>query len=372
MSIPEYTSEFISAGHPDKYCDQVSDAVLDAMFDLARALDLSTDGCRAAVETMAKENLVLVSGEIAAPGPVLAALNVDAIAKSVWSRVGYDREGVPTVINYLRPQSLEIAALVDGEAKAAGAGDQGIMTGCAYRGTAGMMPPEYAAARALIARLDVVRIGGQLPYLRSDAKSQVTLSADGEVLSAIISTQHDAEVPLVQLRADLAEHVVLPVLGDVPPERMMLNYKGSFVLGGTAADCGLTGRKIVADQYGPRVPVGGGAFSGKDPSKVDRSAAYMARLAAKTALVSAFPDAASAHVQIAYGIGQVQPSSLRATLDDGRDITGWLRDTFPDLSPRAIQQRLALWDRTGWRYGDTAAMGHFGRDAFPWEQVTAS
>jgi S-adenosylmethionine synthetase len=368
MRKREYTAEFVSHGHPDKLCDQISDAILDALLDIAADQGIAPDRCRAAVEVLGKGNLVVVSGEVSAPRSVLAQLDVTAVVEAAWIRAGYAHQGTPVVINHIQPQSQEIASLVDGEGLAAGAGDQGIMAGYAHRATPSLMPPEYAQARALLVALAARHADGTLPWLRSDAKSQVTLGADGEVLAVILSTQHDETVSLDALRDGVFAHVVRPTLGDVPRERVMLNYKGSFVLGGTAADCGVTGRKIVVDQYGPRTPVGGGAFSGKDPSKVDRSAAYMARLIARDLLLRGFADAQEASVQIAFGIGQVQPASVTAMLDGGRDATEWVRDTYPDLSPRAIQARLGLWERQGWRYGDTAAGGHFGRSLFPWEQ----
>jgi S-adenosylmethionine synthetase len=368
MKMRDHSCEFVSHGHPDKFCDQGSDAILDALLDIAADQGVAADNCRAAVELLAKEGLVVVSGEISAPKSVLAELDVSRVIADAWMRAGYAHEGRPVIINHLRPQSREIAALVDGEGVAAGAGDQGIMCGFADRATPELMPLEYVYARNLLIMLGRKHADGTLPYLRSDAKSQVTVAEDGEVHNVIISTQHDESVSLDQLRHDLAAHVVRPVLGAISDDRMMLNYKGSFVLGGAAADCGVTGRKIVVDQYGPRTPVGGGAFSGKDPSKVDRAAAYMARQIARELLLEGFTGARRACVQIAFGIGQVQPASVSALLDDGRDVTDWVMERFPDLSPHAIQERLGLWRREGWRYGDTASGGHFGRDAFPWEQ----
>lgn len=368
MSSMVRTAEFVSGGHPDKFADQASDAVLDTMLDIAAEHGVAADTIRCAVETLAKENLVFVSGEIGAPRAVLADLDVDAVVQAAWRRAGYDNASKPTVINFIRPQSLEIAALVDGEGDAAGAGDQGIMWGHAFRETPTFMPAEYDAARRLIAKLDEVR-ASTLPYLRSDAKSQVSLAPDGAICSVIISTQHEAGIALSDLRHDIATQVVQPVLGELPPEIVKINHKGSFVLGGAAADCGLTGRKIVVDQFGPMAAVGGGAFSGKDPSKVDRSAAYMCRAIALSALQAEFTDAASASVHLSYGIGQVQPASIGGTLGDGRDIREWIRDTFADLSPRAIQHRLGLWERAGWTYADTASMGHYGRTLFPWERA---
>ena len=370
MKMNLYTSEFVSGGHPDKASDRVSDACLDQLLTIAVENGYHGSVCRCAVETLMKGNLVVVSGEIAAPEDVLAKFSVDEAVFTAWEKAGYRHQGPPVVLNYVKPQSAEIASLVDGEGVGAGAGDQGIMCGFAYRNGATYMPPEYEFSRGLIERLDELRLSGELPYLRSDAKSQVSLDADGVPHAIVISTQHSDEVSLAELREQVMERVVVPVVGDVSDEIVKINFKGSFVLGGSAADCGLTGRKIVVDQYGPRTFVGGGAFSGKDATKVDRSAAYMARLIAKNALVKAFPDSTSVSLQIAYGIGQLQPSSVLATLDCGTDISGWVHDNYEDLSPGSIQSALGLWDRNGWSYSDTAAMGHFGRDCFPWEKLS--
>jgi len=364
------TCEFVSGGHPDKACDRVSDACLDQLLDLAADRDHHGSVCRSAVETLMKGNLVVVSGEISAPADVLAGFSVEEAVMQAWEQAGYSHQGKPVVLNYVQPQSAEIASLVDGEGLAAAAGDQGIMCGFAYRGESSYMPPEYEASRRLIQLLDEQRESGELPFLLSDAKSQVAMDSKGVPHSIVISTQHTSDVSLEELRRQIRRCVVEPVFGDVPSSILKINYKGSFVLGGTAADCGVTGRKIVVDQYGPRASVGGGAFSGKDPTKVDRSAAYMARKIATLALDDEFPDARSVSVQLAYGIGQLQPSSILAVLDCGTDVSDWVRDTYPDLSPGVIQKTLGLWERDSWTYGDTAAMGHFGRAQFPWERLS--
>jgi S-adenosylmethionine synthetase len=182
-----------------------------------------------------------------------------------------------------------------------------------------------------------------------------------------MSVQHRDWIALPDLRDQLFEHVVAPTLGDIDPGLCKLNHKGSFVEGGADADCGLTGRKIVVDAYGPSCPVGGGAFSGKDPTKVDRAAAYAARQMALTVLDQHPAGGTVCDVAIAYGIGQHQPEILTAIIDGVHDVSDWLTQRFPDNSPAAIQERLGLWDREGWRYADTASFGHFGRDLFPWE-----
>ena len=208
-------------------------------------------------------------------------------------------------------------------------------------------------------------------YLGTDAKSQVSVRDGGEITSVIVSTQHSAQVSLEALRRELLERVVLPELGDLDPGLVKINHKGSFVEGGTVADAGVLGRKIVVDALGPRVPVGGGAFSGKDPTKVDRSAAYQARQIAREALEDGAPDAGSVTVSLAYGIGQLQPEMVRAVTDSGRDLSDWVRERFPDLSPAAIQERLGLWRTDGWSYAETARAGHYGHACFPWERKRA-
>ncbi len=363
-----HTAEFISRGHPDKVADAISDGVLDALLDIAQSLGSPPTGVRAAVETMVKGNLVICAGEVNGPKSVLAELDLQRVVERVWTDVGYAHQGTPTAINHIQAQSAEIAAMVDASGIATGAGDQGIMCGYAYR-NAGKeyLPPEFDLARRLIRRLDEKRLNGSIPQLRSDAKSQVTVDTLGNITSLIVSTQHDESISLEQLRERVFDEVVVAEVGQIDPDVCKINHRGSFVLGGSAADCGVTGRKIVCDAYGPRAPVGGGAFSGKDPSKVDRSAAYMARAIARR-LLQEHPAATEAHVQLGYGIGQEQPSSVLGLLDGRQDVSAYIRDTFPDLSPFRIQERLGLWSRNGWRYGDTASMGHFGRTEFPWEQ----
>ncbi|WP_299140203.1 methionine adenosyltransferase domain-containing protein [uncultured Tateyamaria sp.] len=358
------TAEHVGAGHPDKACDKISDAVHDAIYIEGARQGHPPHTCRAAIEVFAKADLVVVSGEARAPAGVLEAIDVPAIVRRVRAELGYPARVDLVIMNHIQPQASEIAAITGDD----GAGDQGIMVAMACRDTAEMMPVEYAAARNLIQALDAARADGTLPYIRRDTKSQVSVAPDGRITSVIVSAQHDPNIALDQLRQDIFDKVVVPVLGDVPREIAKINHKGSFVEGGTDADAGLTGRKIVVDAFGPYWSVGGGAFSGKDPSKVDRSGAYMARALARTVLENGFADGQTCQVALAYGIGQVQPEAVMAVVDGRHDVSDWIASQFPDLSPRAIQDRLGLWERDGWTYEQTASFGHFGRAGLPWEK----
>ena len=378
------TSEHVSQGHPDKACDQFADAILDQILDSARinekgaAKDLDQPNRqRAAIEILAKGFLVIVSGEIRMGPRVAQCVSVADIIKNKWSAIGYPSAEKVTVLNHLQVQSSELQANADRE----GAGDQGIMVGFATNETNCFMPREYEAARDLCLRIQQLAKEGTAPWLRADAKTQVTLNSEGRVERVIISVHHANEIDGAtkadsitrRIKAVLMEHAIEPLLGkSVTADRVIVNGSGSFVVGGTVGDAGVVGRKIVIDAYGPHVPVGGGAYSGKDPSKVDRSAAYMARHIAKTATAMRIQRANSVTVHIAYGIGQQQPEMVTAVTDAGVDISDWVMSRFPDLAPAAIIDRLGLW-RTGessdWRYQDTAAYGHFGRNLFPWEQI---
>jgi S-adenosylmethionine synthetase len=376
----------VTEGHPDKMADQISDAVLDAII----AQDPTA---RVACETMVTTGLAMVAGEITTD----AYVEIPKIVRETIKGIGYDREaygydgntcGVMTSID---PQSPDIAQGVDtafetrlgtsGEdiLNSQGAGDQGMMFGYAVDETEDLMPLPIWLAHRLAHRLSEVRKAGILPYLRPDGKTQVTFDyEDGrptELKTVLISTQHapglDAET---LIKPDLVEHVIRPL---IPPEfqdddyRVLVNPTGSFVLGGPHADCGLTGRKIIVDTYGGAARHGGGAFSGKDPSKVDRSAAYAARWVAKN--VVAAGAARRCEVQVAYAIGVAQPISLlvetygTATVDPVK-LSDAVRDVF-DLRPAAILRDLDLRRPI---YKKTAAYGHFGRadKEFTWEQAT--
>ncbi len=382
------TAEHVSAGHPDKFCDQVADRILDEVLTLCQDKgDDVLEKARTAVECLAKDNLLVVSGEVNLPPEVRGALDVQDLAQQVWEAVGYGEGGQLTVIDHIRRQSADIAegsAVGDGgtDGKTApvdegGAGDQGIMVGYATAETSEMMPREWVLARNLCMELKRQRESREIPWLRCDCKSQVTLDADGTVRSVVVAAQHAEKVDGVELdreeiKRTLLERVIWPVVGEVPAKAVLVNGTGKFTIGGPIGDAGVVGRKIVVDAYGPRVPVGGGAYSGKDPSKVDRSAAYMCRHIAKTVVASQVRGARECTVTLAYGIGGLVPEMVTAVTDTGEDVWSEVEDLFPDLSPRGIIRHLRLLRPDGWSYYRSASYGHYGRDEFPWEQVNGA
>ncbi|MCA1565719.1 MAG: methionine adenosyltransferase [Acidobacteria bacterium] len=367
------TAEHVSEGHPDKFCDQVADRILDEVLTLTGDNAAERDSVRTAIECLAKDKLLIVSGEVKLPDHIRGRLPVVDLAREVWARIGYgiDPEEL-TVLDHVRSQTADIAQGVD----VGGAGDQGIMVGYATDETPEFLPSEYVYARNICLRLAELRKTQKLPWLRSDCKSQVTIDADGKVLSVVVAAQHVAppegvtdEDFLAQLRGDILSHVIAEVLPN-KPDRLVVNGTGTFVIGGPTGDAGVVGRKIVVDAYGPRVPVGGGAYSGKDPTKVDRSAAYFARLIAKTVVAEKIEGARECTVKLAYAIGQPQPEMLTVVTETGADVSEWVKGKFGDLSPRNIIERLRLRKPEGWSYLETAAYGHYGRDIFPWEKVS--
>jgi S-adenosylmethionine synthetase len=360
-----FTSESVTEGHPDKISDQISDAVLDA------ALEKDPKARVACVTT----GLVVVAGEITTN----AVLDYSKIARETIRQIGYTRAkfgfdcDTCAVLSALDRQSPDIAMGVD----TGGAGDQGLMFGYACNETPELMPLPIQLAHMLSKRLSEVRKSGELPYLRPDGKSQVTVEyRDGRPFrleAVVISSQHDADVTNEQLRAEIEEkvikHTVSPELLD-KDTKYHINPTGRFVTGGPQGDAGLTGRKIIVDTYGGYAPHGGGAFSGKDPTKVDRSAAYMARYVAKNIVAAGLAD--RCQVQLAYAIGVAQPVSvLVETQGTGRisdsALSKLVRDNF-DLTPRGIIESLNLRRPI---YRATAAYGHFGRteDTFTWEKT---
>jgi len=359
------TAEMVTEGHADKFCDQVADAILDAALE-------QDPYTRAAIKGVVKGLLLFLAGEIT----TAASLDVESIARRVWQLIGYGAGRELTVLNYIKQQSRDIGRAVD----RGGAGDQGIMVGYATAETTDMMPAEYVIARALCRRLKAAREGGEIPWLHPDGKSQVTL-VDGFLTSVIIAAHHDAVVldkttgRLSEdaehlLRTKVVEPVIAPYCGSRAP-RVVINGTGRFTIGGPEGDTGVVGRKIVVDAYGPRVQVGGGAYSGKDPTKVDRSAAYMARHVAKAVVAHQVAGAKTCLVSIAFAIGQLQPEMMTAVTDGGLDVSEWVRAHFKDLSPSAIIESFDLRrpQANGWSYMQTAAFGHYGRDGFPWEAV---
>jgi S-adenosylmethionine synthetase len=341
------TVESVTEGHPDKVCDQVSDAVLDEF--------LRRDpGARVAVEAFGCHGVLIVGGEVTAA----ADIDIERIARNVYTHVGYTEE--LDVLVHLEKQSPDIAQGVD----TGGAGDQGIMYGYATNETSEMLPPPVVYANALTKRLaDLRRHDPLFAWLRPDGKAQVTMEG-GRVRSVLVSTQHDPDISDAEIRALITESLIAPVIGDTEEVEIFVNPTGRFVLGGFAADTGLTGRKLMVDTYGGLLPHGGGAFSGKDPTKVDRSASYMARFAAKNLVANGF--AKNVLVSVAYAIGRTEPLMLVAKTGDGKDLSAVLQKQF-DFRPAAIIERLDLRRPI---YRQTASYGHFGRPELPWEQVT--
>ena len=361
-----FTSESVTEGHPDKIADQISDAVLDA----ALAEDPTA---RVACETLVTTGLVVIAGEITTD----ARIDYSRVARDTIREIGYTRAkygfdcDTCSVLSALDRQSPDIAMGVD----TGGAGDQGLMFGYACNETPELMPLPIQLAHMLSKRLSETRKSGALPYLSPDGKSQVTIEyRDGRpfrVEAVVISSQHDSQVTNEKLRAEIEEQVIRhTVSADLLDEntKYHINPTGRFVTGGPQGDAGLTGRKIIVDTYGGYAPHGGGAFSGKDPTKVDRSAAYMARYVAKNIVAAGLADRCM--VQLAYAIGVADPVSVMVdTKGTGRisesALANLVRDNF-ELTPGGIMKELDLRRPI---YKATAAYGHFGRDGFTWERI---
>ena len=384
MSNYTFTSESVTEGHPDKMADQISDSILDAI--------LTEDpDARVACETMITTGLCVVAGEVS----TTAYVEIPKIARDTINSIGYDNAlygfdgNTCGVMVALDPQSPDIAQGVDtseevrsgtsgeDQLNLQGAGDQGMMFGYACNETDALMPLPINTAHRLAERLADVRKSGQIPYLRPDGKTQVTFDYDESgrpvaLKAVLISTQHQDGIDRdTVIRPDLIDQVIRPTVPEQFADddyEIYINPTGKFVLGGPYADCGLTGRKIIVDTYGGMGRHGGGAFSGKDPSKVDRSAAYAGRWVAKHVVASGAAD--RCEIQLAYAIGMAQPMSIfvetfGTAKEDHAKIEAAVRSTF-DLRPGAIVSDLDLKRPI---YKKSAAYGHFGRDEFPWEQL---
>lgn len=363
-----FTSESVSPAHPDKLCDQCSDAILDEI--------LSQDpNARVAVECAAKTGFILVAGEVSTS----AYVDVQSIVRETVRKVGYDNpeygfDDSCGVLVSISEQSADIAVGVDeADQKDQGAGDQGLMFGYACTDTKQLMPLPIMLSHELMRKHFEIR-RSSLTYLRPDAKAQVTIEYDGltpvRAEAVVLSTQHDPGVDMDVLRKDVREHIIEPVLGSYIDEDTVfhINPTGVFVLGGPAADAGLTGRKIIVDTYGGYARHGGGAFSGKDPSKVDRSAAYAARHIAKNVVAAEL--ATHCEVQLAYAIGVSEPVSVLVECFDTNtvpvaEIQKAIRKHF-SLTPKGITAELDLLRPI---YFDSARFGHFGREQFSWEKT---
>ena len=368
-----FTSESVSEGHPDKMADQVSDAILDAII-------AKDPYARVACETLTKTGMVVLAGEIT----TTAEIDYEGIVRGVVNDIGYNNSEIGfdghtcAVINALGKQSPDIAMGVDrAKPEDQGAGDQGLMFGYASNETDVLMPAALTYAHRLVKQQADMRKDGTLPWLRPDAKSQVTVRYEGGKIVAIdavvLSTQHNPEISLDDLRAGVLEHVIKPVL----PEEWLhagtkfhINPTGNFVIGGPVGDCGLTGRKIIVDTYGGAARHGGGAFSGKDPSKVDRSAAYAGRYVAKNIVAAGLAD--RCEIQVSYAIGVAEPTSITVETFGTNKVDETLIETLVrehfDLRPYGITKMLDLLRPI---YRGTASYGHFGRDDLdlPWERT---
>ncbi len=367
------TSESVGEGHPDKMADQISDAILDAIIEQDK-------GCRVAVETLVKTGLVVLAGEITTS----AEVDYEAIARKTIKRIGYDNEALGfddqscEVLSAISKQSPDIAMGVDREdQKQQGAGDQGLMFGYATNETKELMPATIQISHNLVKQHAEVRKSGAIEWLRPDAKSQVTINFNNgtpdHIDTVVLSTQHDENVEMQDIHDGVLEHIIKPVLPSelvTEDTHYLINPTGNFIIGGPVGDCGLTGRKIIVDTYGGMARHGGGAFSGKDPSKVDRSAAYAARYVAKNVVAAGLAD--RCEIQVSYAIGVAKPTSVRIKTFDTNKISEEqiieLVNANFDLTPYGIMSMLDLLQPI---YERTAAYGHFGRsnEGFPWEEI---
>lgn len=368
-----FTSESVSEGHPDKVADQISDAVLDALL----AQDPKS---RVACETLVKTGMVILAGEVTTE----AWVDLEALVRKVVCEIGYDHGDIGfdgqscAVLNAIGKQSADIAMGVDEDDNhEQGAGDQGLMFGYASNETDVLMPAPITYSHLLVKRQAEVRKGKVLPWLRPDAKSQITFRYENNkpvaIDAVVLSTQHSPEISNKALHEAVMDEIILPVL---PKEwlhkdtKYFINPTGQFIIGGPVGDCGLTGRKIIVDTYGGMARHGGGAFSGKDPSKVDRSAAYMARYVAKNIVAAGLAE--RCEIQVSYAIGVAEPTSITvetfgtSKLSENR-LVQIIRDNF-DLRPKGLIKMLDLLKPI---YQTTAAYGHFGRteESFSWERT---
>lgn len=368
-----FTSESVSEGHPDKVADQISDAILDALLK-------QDPKSRVACETLVKTGMVILAGEITTD----AWVDTEALVRKVVCDIGYDHGDIGfdgqscAVLNAIGKQSSDIAMGVDEkEDHEQGAGDQGLMFGYASNETDVLMPAPITYSHLLVKRQAEVRKNRTLPWLRPDAKSQITFRYENNkpvaIDAVVLSTQHSPEIGAKQIHEAVMDEIILPVL---PKEwlhkdtKYFINPTGNFVIGGPVGDCGLTGRKIIVDTYGGMARHGGGAFSGKDPSKVDRSAAYMARYVAKNIVAAGLAE--RCEIQVSYAIGVAEPTSISVeTFGTGKisedRLVQIVRDNF-DLRPKGL---IAALDLLKPIYQTTAAYGHFGRteDSFSWEKT---
>lgn len=344
--IPKtYTVESVTSGHPDKVCDQISDAILDACLE-------QDSKSRVAVESFGGHGFLVVGGEVTSN----AKVDYEAIARKVYKDIGYEQE-LKILVNVVQ-QSPDIAMGVDAD----GAGDQGIMYGFATNQTSQFMPKGIVLVHDLARGLEDLRKQKVIPWLKPDGKTQVTVFND-RIKTILVSTQHDENISHDEIKKTLTEKLIKPIVGDISDIEILVNPTGRFVQGGFEADTGLTGRKIMVDTYGGLISHGGGCFSGKDPTKVDRSGAYMARFVAKNLVASGL--AKECLVSLAYAIGKAEPLMVEAINEKGESLADIAKSKF-DFRPQAIIEKLNLRQPI---YFKTAAYGHFGKDDMPWEKI---
>ena len=340
-----YSVESVTSGHPDKICDAISDAILDACLQ-------QDPKSRVAIESFGAHGTLVIGGELTTK----AKVNFEKVARQVYQQIGHNNK--LEIITRIVQQSPDIAQGVD----SGGAGDQGIMYGFATNETPEYLPKGMVIVHKLTHGLEKLRKSGKVKWLKPDGKAQVTLD-QGKIKTILISTQHDKKVSQEEIRKTLISKLIKPIIKNIDGIEILINPTGKFVLGGFDADTGLTGRKIMVDTYGDLIPHGGGCFSGKDPTKVDRSAAYMARFVAKNLVANGY--AKECLVSVAYAIGQAEPLMVEAIDEHGKSLSKIVREKF-DFRPLAIIECLNLRRPI---YSETSAYGHFGKADLPWEKI---
>lgn len=341
-----YAVESVTAGHPDKICDQISDAILDECL----RQDKNT---RAGIEVLGSHGLIVIGGEVTTS----ADFSPEEIAQKVYSDIGYTNP--VKIISQIEKQSPDIAQGVD----IGGAGDQGIMYGFATNENENYLPNALTWVHALAKKLETLRkTDSNFTWLGPDGKTQITMEA-GKLSSILVSCQHNEEISQEEIKKQIIDFVIKPTVGNIDGVNILVNPTGKFIQGGFEADAGLTGRKIMVDTYGGLIPHGGGCFSGKDATKVDRSAAYMARFVAKNIVANGLAN--SCLVSVAYAIGRAEPLMIEALNEKGESLAALVKEKF-DFTPKAIIERLNLRAPI---YLPTASYGHFGKQGLPWEEI---
>ncbi len=340
-----YTVESVTEGHPDKICDQVSDAMLDECLR-------QDPKSRVAIESFGSHGIFVIGGEVTTK----AEFDASKIAQKVYKDIGY-KDKLRIITNIIK-QSADIALGVD----TGGAGDQGIMYGFATDETPEYLPRAVAMVHKLTKGLEDLRRSKKIPWLLPDGKAQITMK-NGKIITVLVSTQHKKGIPIETVRREITNKLIKKVVGETKGINILVNPTGNFEIGGFMGDTGLTGRKIMVDTYGGLIPHGGGCFSGKDPTKVDRSGAYMCRFVAKNVVAKGL--ARQCLVSVAYAIGKAEPLMITALDEKGYDLSKYVSKNF-DFRPRAIIEKLDLQKPI---YHASATYGHFGRPGFPWEKI---